>query len=239
MLVIPAIDLKHGRCVRLKQGRADAETVYSEDPLAQARNFAEAGAKRLHLVDLDGAFRGEEGNLNSIREILRGIQVPVQVGGGIRSLADIERMFALGVDSVIIGTMAVKHPEVLEDALTRHHADKILLGLDARDRKVAVEGWQEGTELDDVTFARRWKTVGVNRVIFTDIARDGMLSGPNIEALLDFANRSGMHVTASGGVASLADISRIKLLEKDGVDQVIVGKAIYDGRIRLEEALAC
>jgi len=239
MLLIPAIDLKNGRCVRLLQGDADAETVYSYDPAAMARSFEDAGAKRLHLVDLDGAFRGQGTNLNSIHSILKTISIPVQLGGGLRTADDVERMLKLGVSSVIIGTMAFKNPDVFEDIIKHYSGEQIILGIDARNRKVAIEGWQEGTEIYDVDFALHWKKVGIQRVVFTDIARDGMLSGPNIEALRNFARGTGLKIVASGGVSSMEDLEQLKTLEADGVDQVISGKAIYEGKLDLEEIFKC
>ena len=239
MLLIPAIDLKNGQCVRLLQGEADAETVYSNDPAAMAGSFEDAGAKRLHLVDLDGAFKGQSANLASIHSILKTISIPVQLGGGLRTSDDVERMLELGVASVIIGTMAVKNPDVLEDIIQRFSGKQIILGIDARNRKVAIEGWQEGTGIDDVDFALRWKKSGIKRVVFTDIAHDGMLSGPNIEALSNFARRSGLRVVASGGVSSMEDLELLKTLESDGVDQVISGKAIYEGKLDLKAVFKC
>ncbi|MDP6743974.1 MAG: 1-(5-phosphoribosyl)-5-[(5-phosphoribosylamino)methylideneamino]imidazole-4-carboxamide isomerase [bacterium] len=239
MLLIPAIDLKNGRCVRLLQGEAAAETVYSDDPASMARSFEDAGAKRLHLVDLDGAFKGKGANLVSIRSILKNISIPVQLGGGLRNAENIEKMFELGVSSVIVGTMAVKNPDVLEEVIQRFTGEKVILGIDARDRKVSIEGWQEGTEIDDVEFALSWKKFGIQRIVFTDIARDGMLSGPNLEALGDFARRTGLKIVASGGVSSMEDLELLKTLEVDGVDQVISGKAIYEGKLDLKEIFKC
>ena len=239
MLLIPAIDLKNGQCVRLLQGEADAETVYSNDPAAVAGSFEDAGAKRLHLVDLDGAIKGQSSNLASIHSILKTISIPVQLGGGLRTSDDVERMLELGVASVIIGTMAVKNPDVLEGIIQRFSGKQIILGIDARNRKVAIEGWQEETEIDDVDFALRWKKSGIKRVVFTDIAHDGMLSGPNIEALSNFARRSGLRVVASGGVSSMEDLELLKTLESDGVDQVISGKAIYEGKLDLKAVFKC
>ena len=239
MLLIPAIDLKNGRCVRLLQGEAAAETVYSNDPAAMARSFEDAGAKRLHLVDLDGAFQGKGANLASIRAILKNITIPVQLGGGLRNAENIEQMFELGVSSVIVGTMAVKNPDVLEEVIQRFSGEQVILGIDARDRKVSIEGWQEGTEIDDVEFALRWKKLGIQRIVFTDIARDGMLTGPNLEALGDFARRTGLKIVASGGVSSMEDLELLKTLEEDGVDQVISGKAIYEGKLDLKEIFKC
>ena len=239
MLLIPAIDLKNGRCVRLLQGEADAETVYSDDPAAMARSFEDAGAKRLHLVDLDGAFRGKGTNLDCIHSILKTISIPVQLGGGLRTADDVERMLKLGVSSVIIGTMAIKNPDVFEYIIKHFSGEQIILGIDARNRKVAIEGWQEGTEIYDVDFALHWKKVGIQRVVFTDIARDGMLSGPNMEALRNFARGTGLKIVASGGVSSMEDLELLKTLEADGVDQVISGKAIYEGKLDLKEIFKC
>ena len=239
MLLIPAIDLKNGRCVRLLQGELDSETVYSDDPAAMACSFEDAGAKRLHLVDLDGAFRGKGKNLDSIHSILKSISIPVQLGGGLRTADDVERMLKLGVSSVIIGTMAVKNPDIFEDIIKRYSSEQIILGIDARNRKVAIEGWQEGTEIYDVDFALHWKKVGIQRVVFTDIARDGMLSGPNMEALRNFARGTGLKIVASGGISSMEDLEQLKTLEEDGVDQVISGKAIYEGKLDLKEIFKC
>ena len=239
MLLIPAIDLKNGRCVRLLQGEADAEKVYSDDPAAMARSFEDAGAKRLHLVDLDGAFMGQGTNLNSIHSILKTISIPVQLGGGLRTADDVERMLKLGVSSVIIGTMAIKKPDVFEDIIKHFSGEQIILGIDARNRKVAIEGWQEGTEIFDVDFTLHWKKVGIQRVVFTDIACDGMLSGPNMEALRNFARGTGLKIVASGGVSSMEDLELLKTLEADGVDQVISGKAIYEGKLDLKAVFKC
>ena len=235
MLLIPAIDLKDGRCVRLLQGEADAQTIYSNDPVEMAISFEDAGAKRLHLVDLDGAFQGKGANMASIRSILKNISIPVQLGGGLRNAENIEQMFELGVSSVIVSTMAVKNSEVLEEIILRYSGKRIFLGVDSRNRKVSIEGWQEGTEIDDVELALLWKKHGIQRIVFTDIARDGMLSGPNLEALGDFARRTGLKIVASGGVSSMEDLELLKTLEKDGVDQVISGKAIYEGKLNLKE----
>ena len=200
-----------------------------------AISFEDAGAKRLHLVDLDGAFQGKGANMAIIRSILKNISIPVQLGGGLRNAENIEQMFELGVSSVIVSTMAVKNSEVLEEIILRYSGMRIFLGVDARNRKVSIEGWQEVTEIDDVELALRWKNHGIQRIVFTDIARDGMLSGPNLEALGDFARRTGLKIVASGGVSSMEDFELLKTLEKDGVDQVISGKAIYEGKLNLKE----
>ena len=239
MLLIPAIDLRNGFCVRLLQGESDKETVYSNDPAAMAVKFEEAGAKRLHLVDLDGAFQGEGANISSIRSILKNVSIPVQIGGGLRTEEDIDRMLALGVSAVIVGTMAVKHPDVLEKLLKKYTDEQIILGIDARNRKVSIEGWKECTEIQDVEFALRWKNSGIKRVVFTDISRDGMLSGPNLAALREMAEHTGLKIVASGGISSMDDLEQLKTLEPNGVDQAISGKAIYEGKIDLKRVFKC
>ena len=239
MLLIPAIDLRNGFCVRLLQGESDKETVYSNDPAAMAITFEEAGAKRLHLVDLDGAFQGEGANISSIRSILKNVSIPVQIGGGLRTEEDIDRMLALGVSAVIVGTMAVKHPDVLEKLLKKYTDEQIILGIDARNRKVSIEGWKESTEIQDVKFALRWKNSGIKRVVFTDISRDGMLSGPNLVALREMAQHTGLKIVASGGISSMEDLEQLKTLEPNGVDQAISGKAIYEGKIDINRVFKC
>ena len=239
MLLIPAIDLKNGFCVRLLQGESDKETVYSNDPAAMAVKFEEAGAERLHLVDLDGAFQGEGANISSIHSILKNVSIPVQIGGGLRTEEDIDRMLALGVSAVIVGTMAVKHPDVLEKLLKKYTDGQIILGIDARNRKVSIEGWKEITEIQDIKFALRWKNSGIKRVVFTDISRDGMLSGPNLVALREMAQHTGLKIVASGGISSMEDLEQLKTLEPNGVDQAISGKAIYEGKIDLKRVFKC
>ena len=235
MRIIPAIDLKNGRCVRLIQGKENQETVYAEDPVEKALSFEAQGAEQIHLVDLDGAFRGKSKNLEQVERIARAVRVPLELGGGIRSLDDISRVLDLGVSFVIIGTIAVKHPKILEGAIQRF-GNQLILGLDAKDGKVAVSGWVEITEFSDEEFAVHWKQLGINRVIYTDIARDGMLKGPNLSSLQRMAISTGLKVTASGGVSSLDDIKQLAELERDGVDEVIVGKAIYERQLDLKEA---
>ena len=239
MLLIPAIDLKNGSCVRLLQGDFDKETVYSNDPAAMAVKFEEAGAKRLHLVDLDGSFDGIGANISSIRSILKNVSIPVQIGGGLRTEKDIDTMMNLGVSSVIVGTMAVKFPAVLEKLLNKYTDEQIILGVDARNRKVSIEGWKENTQIKDVKFALKWKNFGIKRVVFTDISRDGMLGGPNLVALREMAEHTGLKIVASGGVSSIDDLEQLKKLEAYGVDQVISGKAIYERKIDLKRVFKC
>ena len=239
MLLIPAIDLKNGSCVRLLQGEFDKETVYSNDPAAMAIKFEEAGAKRLHLVDLNGSFDGVGANIVSIRSILKNVSIPVQIGGGLRTEADIDTMMDLGVSAVIVGTMAVKFPAVLEKLLNKYTGEQIILGVDVRNRKVSIEGWKESTSIKDIEFALRWKNAGIKRVVFTDISRDGMLSGPNFSALREMAEQTELKIVASGGVSSIDDLEQLKNLESYGVDQVISGKAIYERKINLRKVFKC
>ena len=238
MLILPAIDLKNGRCVRLVQGRADQETVYHDDPAQMARQFAAGGAKMLHLVDLDGAFEGRRVNQEAIAAIRGAVDIPLELGGGMRTLEDMAAMIDQGIDSVIVGTVAVSAPEIVQAALERFGSDRIQLGIDAKAGKVAVRGWVEETALDAVDFARGWKAKGIVRAIFTDIARDGMLVGPNLDAVKNFARASGLKVTASGGVTRAEDLAALAALEPEGVDRAIVGKALYEGTLTLKEALA-
>lgn len=239
MLVIPAIDLKNGRCVRLTQGREESAKVYDQDPVEVARGYERAGARLIHIVDLDGAFRGAASeNQKIIRRINGEVAIPVEVGGGIRSLSDIEVLLRdVGARYVIIGTLAIENPEALEEAV-KGFGDSIIVGIDAREREVATRGWREATEVDALALARRVADVGAQRIIYTDITRDGRLAGPNFEMTRKIARVSGVRVTASGGVSSLADITRLCELEADGVDAVIVGKALYERRFTLEEAIA-
>ena len=239
MQLIPAIDLKNGSCVRLLQGNSDKETVYSNDPAGMAVKFEESGAKRLHLVELDGAFQGLSSNISSIRSILKNVSIPVQIGGGLRTEKDIDNIIDLGVSSVIIGTMAVNLPDVLEKLLNKYTDEQIILGIDSRNRKVSIEGWKENTQIHDVEFGLRWKNFGIKRVVFTDISRDGMLSGPNLVALREMAENTGLKIVASGGVSSLEDLEQLKKLEPYGVDQVISGKAIYERKIDLKKVFKC
>jgi len=235
MLVLPAIDLKDGQCVRLAQGQADRVTVYSTDPVAVARRFQQAGARMLHLVDLDGAFLGHSANGAVIQAVRAAVHLPLELGGGMRSLASIQAALELGVDSVIVGTLAVREPALVQQALQRFSGEQVQLGIDARGGKVAVQGWVEDTALDAVEFGRAWRARGVTRAVFTDIARDGMLQGPNLAAIRAFAQGTGLKVTASGGVSSLADVERLRELEPLGVDRAIVGKALYEGTLKLED----
>ena len=239
MIVIPAIDLKNGRCVRLVEGREDSETVYRADPIDVAISYEKAGALVIHVVDLDGAFLGAASpNQTIIKHIAQASGARIEAGGGVRSLVDIEHLMGdVGVNHVILGTVAVENPKLLEEAV-KAFGDSIIVGIDARGREVATRGWTQGANVDAIELACRVAGLGVERIIFTDITRDGRLAGPNFEMTREIARASGARVTASGGVSSLDDISRLRDLEGDGVDSVIVGKALYERRFTLEEALA-
>lgn len=236
MRIIPAIDLRGGACVRLEQGDYNRETVYGSDPVAMAERWETAGAKRLHLVDLDGAKAGDPLQSAIVQKIADRVQIPVEVGGGIRNRETIRTYLENGVQWVILGSAAVRDQALLTWACSEYPG-RIILGLDARNGKVAVDGWLQITELLAVDFARKAKDLGVAEVIYTDISRDGTLSGPNLEALEVMAKESGLSVIASGGISSIADLMRIKTMEPLGVTGAIVGKALYSGGIDLGEAV--
>jgi phosphoribosylformimino-5-aminoimidazole carboxamide ribotide isomerase len=237
MLIIPAIDLKNGKCVRLLQGRKSDVTVYNENPVAVAKEFAAAGAEMIHVVDLDGAFDGAESpNRAVVREIVETIDVPVEFGGGIRSLKDVQGLCTAGVARVVLGTVAAESPYLLKEFVS-NFSSKICVGIDARAGRVMTRGWESATPLLAVELARSVSECGVERIVYTDIARDGMLSGPNIEQTLAIARAANVNVTASGGVSSLDDIKRLRDAGDSRVDSVIVGKALYEGKFKLEEAI--
>ena len=239
MLIIPAIDLKGGRCVRLVEGREDSARVYDRDPVEVAREYERAGAKLIHVVDLDGAFPGATSeNQTIIRSIIEETRIPVEVGGGIRSLEDMDNLLnRVGARYCIVGTLAVEEPETLSRAVEKFR-DSVVVGIDARETSVAVRGWTSDARLDALALARQVAGVGVERIIYTDITRDGRLEGPNLKITAEIARASRARVTASGGVGSLGDIARLSALEDDGVDSVIIGKALYESRFSLEEAIA-
>lgn len=239
MLLIPAIDLKDGHCVRLKQGDMDQSTTFGEDPAVMARNWVDKGARRVHLVDLNGAFAGQPKNEAAIRKILKevGSEVDVQLGGGIRDLDTIERYLDAGLRYVIIGTAAVRNPGFLQDACNAF-AGHIIVGLDAKDGKVATDGWSKVTRHDVVEMGKRFEDFGVESIIYTDIGRDGMLSGINVEATVKLAQAVTIPVIASGGLGSMADIEALCAVEDEGVQGVICGRAIYSGDLDFEAAQA-
>jgi phosphoribosylformimino-5-aminoimidazole carboxamide ribotide isomerase len=230
MILFPAIDLKDGACVRLKRGLMEEATVFNADPAAQAREFADQGFAWLHCVDLNGAFDGRSTNAEAIKSIRAAIDLPIQLGGGIRDMAGVEGWLAAGISRIILGTAALKNPALVKDA-ARVHPGKIAVGIDAKDGKVAVEGWAETSQLDVADLAKRFEDAGVAAIIFTDIARDGMLQGVNVEATAALAREVKIPIIASGGVAGIGDIEGLKAANEPNILGVVIGRALYDGRI--------
>ena len=236
MIIIPAVDIKEGRCVRLLQGRMDSETVFSDDPSAMAARWETEGAQMLHVVDLDGAFEKGPRNLEAIEAIVKGVRIPVQLGGGIRTLETISMYLDLGVTRVVVGTEAIRNPGLVEEASQRHPG-RIIVGIDARDGKVAVEGWTETTERHAVEVAKDFEGCGLAAIVFTDINRDGMQTGPSIAETKRLAESVKTPIIASGGVSSIDDIKALIPLKEAGVEGVITGRALYSGSLDLREAL--
>ena len=237
MIVFPAIDLKSGQVVRLSEGEMDSATVYADDPAAQATAFAEQGAEYLHVVDLDGAFAGKPENAEAVEAIIAAFPGHVQLGGGIRNAETVTRWFDLGVSRLVIGTAALKDPEFVK-AMAREFPGGIVVAVDARDGMIATEGWAETSDMPVIDLARRFEDAGVASLLFTDVGRDGMLKGCNIEATVDLARRVDLPVIASGGVKGIDDIHMLKLHADDGIEGVITGRAIFEGRLDLATAIA-
>ncbi|SHI57138.1 1-(5-phosphoribosyl)-5-[(5-phosphoribosylamino)methylideneamino]imidazole-4-carboxamide isomerase [Propionispora hippei] len=236
MLIFPAIDIRGGKCVRLTEGRFDRETVFADQPVDMALRWVREGAEYLHVVDLDGALEGKAVNLDLVAAIVKAVDIPVQLGGGIRTLDYMETLFDKGVARVILGSIAVRQPDLVKEAC-RLYSDRVVVGIDARDGQVAVEGWGVTGGIQAEELAKRMAAVGVARIIYTDISRDGTLSGVNVPSTCSLAKAAGIPVIASGGVSGLADIAAVKEAEAAGVEGVIVGKAIYTGKLSLAEAL--
>ena len=236
MEIIPAIDLLDGACVRLHQGDYDQVTRFSDDPVAQALSWQEQGATRLHLVDLDGAKRGEPVNDAAVRAITAALSIPVQLGGGVRSAERADDLLRCGLDRVILGTVAIEQPDLVTD-LARRHPGKVVVGIDANGGRVATRGWIEQSDVLATDLAKQFSASGIAAIITTDIATDGTLAGPNLEALREMAQASAVPVIASGGIGSMADLLSLLPLEQLGVSGVIVGRALYDGRVDLAEAI--
>ena len=237
LIVFPAIDLKGGQVVRLAEGDMDRATVYGDDPAAQAMLFAEAGAQHLHVVDLDGSFAGHAVNADAVESIVRSFPGHVQLGGGIRNRASVERWFDLGVARIVIGTAALKDPDFVKD-VARDFPGGIVVAVDARDGFVATDGWAEKSDMEVLDLARRFEDAGVASLLFTDVGRDGMLKGCNVQATVDLARATDIPVIASGGVAGIADIHMLAIHAVDGIEGVITGRALYDGRLDLATAIA-
>ncbi|WP_110956009.1 1-(5-phosphoribosyl)-5-[(5-phosphoribosylamino)methylideneamino]imidazole-4-carboxamide isomerase [Anaerosinus massiliensis] len=236
MIIFPAIDIRDGKCVRLTEGRFDQETIFADDPTVMAKKWAMLGAEFLHIVDLDGAVAKKSVNLPAIQAILENVQIPIQLGGGIRTMQDIENVLKLGVNRVILGSVAVQNPALVKEACEKFQ-DKVVVGIDARDGVVAVDGWAVSGGIEAEKLAKKMAAVGVTRIVYTDISRDGTLRGVNTEETANVAKISGVKVIASGGVRSIQDILDLKKVESDGVEGVIVGKAIYTNSLDLREAL--
>jgi phosphoribosylformimino-5-aminoimidazole carboxamide ribotide isomerase len=237
VILFPAIDLKDGVCVRLVRGEMETATVFNRDPAAQAREFALCGFRWLHVVDLDGAFAGTSVNGEAVRAIRRAVDLKIQLGGGIRERAAIDAWLDLGIDRVVLGTVALRNPDLVRRAAT-DHPGRIVVGIDGKDGKVAVEGWAEVSEIGVVELAHRFADAGVAALVATDIARDGAMMGIDADALAGFAKEVGIPVVASGGVSSLADVEALKAHERDGIAGAIIGRALYDGSIDPKAAIA-
>lgn len=233
MIIYPAVDIKDGRCVRLLQGEFDKVTVYSDDPLEMALKWESLGAEYLHVVDLDGARTGEPKNISITSKIAAKLNIPVQLGGGIRSIETIEKVISMGIRRVILGTFAVKNPDLVKQAV-ENFRENIVIGIDAKDGKVAIDGWEKTSEFTAIDFANKMVELGAKTIIYTDISRDGMLTGPNLDAMREMAQSVDAEIIASGGVSNLKDIKNLK---ETGVSGVIVGKALYTGNVDLQEAI--
>jgi phosphoribosylformimino-5-aminoimidazole carboxamide ribotide isomerase len=236
MLLIPAIDLKNGQCVRLRQGKMEDATVFSDDPVAVAKRWADEGAQRLHIVDLDGAFKGAPVNLRVVEKIVGAVKVPVQVGGGIRDEDTVQHLLNAGVQYVIVGTKAVTAPHFLHD-LCLEYPRHIIVSIDAKDGRVALNGWAKVTGHDAIETAQHCERDGVEAIVYTDIARDGMMNGFNVEATRKLAKSVKTPVYASGGISTMQDITALKELESDGVTGCVVGRALYEGTLSLKDAV--
>ena len=236
MIIFPAIDIRDGKCVRLFKGDFNQETVFSDKPEEMAEKWQAEGAEFLHLVDLDGALAGKSQNLATVKKIIVAVNIPVELGGGIRTMENIDEVLALGVKRVILGSVAVKNPELVKEACAKY-GERIVVGIDAKDGIVAVDGWGVSGNVDVITLAKEMAKAGVKTIIYTDISRDGTLAGVNVEATAKLARESGINIVASGGVKSTADIKALLPYEKDGIEGVIVGKSIYMKTLDLAEAI--
>lgn len=239
MIILPAVDIRDGKCVRLVQGDYNRETVYSECPGEEALRWQKEGAEFLHLVDLDGAKKGCPCNIEAVRDICRKVTVPCELGGGIRTAEDADKIFRLGIVRIIIGTAACEKPSLVKELIKNFGADRIVLGIDARNGKTAVRGWLKSTEIEPVALAEKFAEAGVLRIIYTDISTDGMLSGPNFEGIAVLCDKvPSCKIIASGGISSADDVRKLKALGKPNLEGAIAGKALYDGRVTLKELMA-
>lgn len=236
MLIIPAIDIKEGKCVRLREGQFENMEIFSDEPVIMAIKWADQGAEMLHVVDLDGARYGRLNNLSLVEQIIRRVGIPVQAGGGIRSYKEVKNLLNLGVSRIILGTILWKN-KALAKRLFDEFSEKIIAGIDARDGYIAIEGWQNVTPINALDFAGEMERLGAKRIIYTDIKRDGTLKGPNVANIEKMVKKLNIPLIVSGGVASLADVKKLKKFEDEGLEGVIIGKALYKGSILLEEAI--
>lgn len=235
MLIIPAIDLRGGNCVRLKQGKLEQETIYSRDPVFVAKMFQAKGAQRIHVVDLDGAFVGASQNLVVLKKIREAVSIEIEFGGGIRKPESVKSLVEMGINKIIIGTIAVTNRELVK-SLAADYPDNIILAIDVTENKIAIGGWKEITQYDALEFAGEMKQIGIKEIITTDIKRDGMMTGPNLNGIKRIC-RSGLPVIASGGISAMEDVTNICKLENDGVFGMIIGRAVYDETVKIEEAI--
>lgn len=237
MIILPAVDLKDGKAVRLFQGDMDTAKIYADQPETMAKKWEDLGGHILHVVDLDGAFSGKTENRDAIGRIVQAVTMPVEVGGGMRSIEAMKRVLDLGVSRVILGTAAVENPALVSEALAAFGPEKIVVGIDAKDGEVKVAGWAGGSSIDYITLGKAMKERGVLRVVYTDIDKDGAMKGPNLENTARLARETGLAVIASGGVATPQDVEHVKALESDGVEGMIIGKALYEGTIDLAQVI--
>lgn len=239
MIIFPAVDLRGGRVVRLQQGRADVETLYADDPAESAERWQREGAEWLHVVNLDGALGDDPTtNLRALEKILAAVSIPVQFGGGLRDLVGIQRAFAQGVSRVVIGTGAVQNPALVSEAIAQFGSESIIVGIDVRDGMAATHGWRALSDIAAIDLANQMAERGITRIVYTDIARDGMLRGIDAESIAELARATGLRVIASGGGASLSDVESLKAREDHGIEGMIIGQALYAGAVKLEEAIA-
>ena len=236
MVIIPAVDIKGGKCVRLEQGRMDRETVFSDLPEEMALRWERKGAEKLHLVDLDGAVQGKAFNKEAVKKVVAAVSIPVQLGGGIRDLETIGEYINLGIEGVILGTQAYKKPEFVKEACAEYPG-RIIVGIDSRDSYVSVEGWTEATSASAIDLGKKLERFGITAIIYTDIKSDGMKNGPNITAIREFSQNIDIPVIAAGGIGSIQDVEDVLELEEVGVSGMIIGRALYDGSISLEKAI--
>lgn len=234
MRIYPAIDIKNGKCVRLKQGKFNEQTIYSNSPYLIAKKWADSGASYIHVVDLDGALDGNWTNKEAIKKIVDSVDIPVQTGGGIRSIRDIEDRLDVGISRVIIGTLAVKNPGFVKDAIDKFGSDRIVVGIDAKDGMVAINGWEELSVISALNLCEKMKSYGVKTIVYTDISKDGMLIGPNIDYTKYLIDETGLDIIASGGVSSIKDLREVKNINAEGA---IIGKALYTNKVDLQEAI--